>query len=142
VTAFDDFGWNAGFGHWQYSSDPSGKAIRDACGLLETKCAAAGKCNATGVIEIPETGSGSGGIVPDSGSGSDSSSGSDSNSGSGSGTAIDTPVSGGSSGSSGSGGSGTPTTPVTPGVGLRKINYPIRIAYVDTMTSWWGKGIL
>jgi hypothetical protein len=32
--------------------------------------------------------------------------------------------------------------PVTPGVGLRKLNYPIRVAYVDTMTSWWGKGIL
>ena len=42
--AYAEFGWYAGFGHWQYSSDPSGKAIRDAAGPLVAECINGGKC--------------------------------------------------------------------------------------------------
>jgi len=44
--AFNEFGWYAGMGHWQYKSGQDGKAIRDAITPLKNKCVSAGKCKA------------------------------------------------------------------------------------------------
>ena len=44
AEAYDKLGWYAGVGHWQFKSDLSGKAIRDATHPLIGKCVAGGKC--------------------------------------------------------------------------------------------------
>ena len=135
AKAYDEIGWYGGVGHWQYKSDLSGQAIRDATEKLIAKCVAGGKCTAENAASGGSSSGGSsgdssggsssgsspggsssgssGGSSSESGSSSGGSSsesgssgGSSSGSGSGSGTAIDTPI---------SSGSGSTTTPTTPG---------------------------
>lgn len=42
--AFEEFGWYAGVGHWQYKSGQNGQAIREASTPLIQACASTGKC--------------------------------------------------------------------------------------------------
>jgi len=46
ARAYDEIGWFAGAGHWQFKSDLTGKGIRDATSALVSKCVNGGKCNA------------------------------------------------------------------------------------------------
>ena len=38
----------------------------------------------------------------------------------------------------------TPIPVVSPsaGTGLRALNYPLKVAYIDKITTWWGEGVL
>jgi hypothetical protein len=119
VTAFDSFGWNAGFGHWQYSSDTTGKAIRDAAGPLETKCVSSGTCSASSTTTSTTS------TTTDPVTSTVSAT-----------TAIGTPITTGATTSL------TTETSTPPGTGLRKLDYPLRVGYVNKVTSWWGDGIL
>ena len=118
VTAYDKFGWNAGFGHWQYSSDTTGKAIRDAAGPLESKCLAAGTCSAASAIISTTTPS----VSQTTQTTTDTS------------TAAASTITAGATTSL--------TTATSSGTGLRKLDYPLRVGYVNKVTSWWGDGIL
>ena len=42
--AYNELGWYAGVGHWQYPSDKTGRAILLATSLLKAKCATEGNC--------------------------------------------------------------------------------------------------
>ena len=44
VKAFDELGWYAGIGHWQYPSDSTGKSIAAAAQPLMKKCKESQKC--------------------------------------------------------------------------------------------------
>jgi len=44
VQANTEIGWYAGIGHWQYSSDFTGKTIKNAAGPLIALCKETGKC--------------------------------------------------------------------------------------------------
>jgi len=122
--AYQDLGWYAGFLHWKYSSDPSGKSIRDAVGKLSTACAG-GACVGIPVDTSTPTdgstgGSGSDGSTGGSTDGGSSTGGStDGGSSTGGstdggttdgGTATDTPVGGGSTEGSTGGSSGSGST--------------------------------
>ncbi len=44
LQAYNDYGWYAGIGHWQYSSDYTGNTIKEAAGGLIDLCNQSGKC--------------------------------------------------------------------------------------------------
>lgn len=44
LQAYEEFGWYAGIGHWQYPSDKTGAAIAAAAGPLIQKCQEVGNC--------------------------------------------------------------------------------------------------
>ena len=44
VQAYNTYGWYAGIGHWQYSSDTTGNTIHTAAGQLITLCTQNGNC--------------------------------------------------------------------------------------------------
>ena len=45
AQAYDELGWFAGFGHWQYPSDLTGQAMVDTAAQLIKKCEDAGGCS-------------------------------------------------------------------------------------------------
>ena len=138
LKAFDDFGWFAGAGHWQFKSDLSGKGIRNATSDLMTKCINSGKCTAANAATSTVSGTTSGTTSTTSGTTSTTS-----------GTTSST-TSGTTSGSTGTITESTTTTTTTAldsvlsgsTNNLRNIVYPARVAYIDTVNNWTDIGIL